>query len=411
MQNSRIFQWRAVSRALALAPFITIGGVSAQPSPPRARLVEDLRLDAKKEDFPAIAAIAVGPRNQIVIPIDGDRQIRVYDANGKRIGSVGRRGKGPGEFEYIGPLMWKADTLVVDDYSQRRFTYISPDVKVLRTAVYPTMKSVQLGARKFDGAPGTGVGPRTAPHRPFAMLPDGSQLAYWNEPVKNPTPLQIALGGPLYIVHVTLDGTARTIFNASDYTDDRIAMEAFGFGEFAPFTFVPKTVASATGDRLAHLASIATSSEGGTFTVSLFRSNGDVAFVRTFPFRGVPIPKAARDSEIADYANGGEGGKAVSDRFQEQARQKMPLAYAGVDDVLAGLDNTVWISLRATAEGRPVLVLNAKGDPIATVLVPKNSRLRQASATHVWMTEKDSDGLVSVVRYKVSGISCGSTGC
>ena len=38
-------------------------------------------------------------------------------------------------------------------------------------------------------------------------------------------------------------------------------------------------------------------------------------------------------------------------------------------------------------------------------------RLRQASANQVWMTETDRDGLVSVVRYRVSGVSCGALSC
>ena len=193
--------------------------------------------------------------------------------------------------------------------------------------------------------------------------------------------------------------------------DERLAIEAFGFTDFAPFVFVPTTVTSVTGDRIAHMASIATSRDGGTFTVSVFRPTGDTTFVRSFPFLGVAISKSARDSALAEYSEGGERGKAVIDRLQEQARQKLPPAYAGVENILLGLDNTVWITLRATAEGRPALVLNGKGDPIATVLVPKNSRLRQANATQLWMTEKDSDGLISVVRYKVSGINCGATGC
>jgi len=37
--------------------------------------------------------------------------------------------------------------------------------------------------------------------------------------------------------------------------------------------------------------------------------------------------------------------------------------------------------------------------------------VRQASATRVWVTETDDDGLSSVVRYRVLGLNCGAGGC
>ena len=388
-------------RVLTAAPLL-----AAQPTPPRARIVEELRLDAKKEDFPSISGLTVGPQRQIAVSIEGDGQIRLYNAIGKRIGAVGRKGQGPGEFLGIGGETWKADTLVVDDNQQRRTTLIASSGKVLRTTFYPTMKSVQLPSRRIDGL-------GTQNQLVMGTAPDGSQLANWHEQVAKPTPLQRAFGGPMHVVRIMPDGNARAIFNASDYMDERWAIEASGIGDMVPFTFTPTTVTSTTGDRIGHLWSHPTSREGGTFVVSVYHPTGDTVFVRTFPFRGVAISNAARESVLEEVSDGhgSEGGNAATKSFREQARQKIPLAYPGVEGIVLGLDTTVWVTLRATAEGNPVLVLNGKGDPVATVMVPRNARLRQASATQVWMTEKDSDGLVSVVRYKVSGISCGATAC
>jgi len=66
-----------------------------------------------------------------------------------------------------------------------------------------------------------------------------------------------------------------------------------------------------------------------------------------------------------------------------------------------GMDGTIWIGLRATAEGNPWLVLDAAGVPIGHVLLPANVVLLQASRQRIWGSEQDSDGLRSVVSYSV----------
>ena len=98
-------------------------------------------------------------------------------------------------------------------------------------------------------------------------------------------------------------------------------------------------------------------------------------------------------------------------RFQSIARARMSNWYVPVETITLGLDQTIWISMRPTAEGRPVLILNGRGDPIGSLLLPRTSRLRQARATHVWVTDTDPDGLTSVVRFRVEGLRCGAVPC
>jgi hypothetical protein len=404
---SKIKSARLRAGLFAIAATMSVGALSAgaQPQAPQARITEDLRLDAEKEDFPAISRIFVGPRGLIAVLIQQDMQIRFYDANGRRTGTAGRKGSGPGEFRDVYNQSWKADTLVVYDGSQRRMTFLSPDAKLLRTEPFPVLQSFNIVQARYGSVAG-------AQHfAPLVIQPDGSLLGYMNERVTNPTPAQQAFGGRSHIVRVDGSGQARSILRHPDHTDPRWAMDAFGFGDAIPFTFYPVMVASSNGDRLAHVTSVPTSSAGGTFTISSFRSNGDTMYVRTFPFRGVAVTRAERDSALKQFDKGGEGGTRVSNRFREVASEKMPSIHPGISHIVLGLDNTLWVALRATATGVPLLALNKKGDPIASVLLPKGSRLRQASATQLWTTQRDDDGLVSVVRYKVAGINCGAAGC
>ena len=88
-------------------------------------------------------------------------------------------------------------------------------------------------------------------------------------------------------------------------------------------------------------------------------------------------------------------------RFRAGARARAPLVYPPTD-VTLGLDGTIWVELRRTDSGTPVHVLSEAGDPIGSLLLPvRSKRIRQASMTHLWVTEWDDLGLASVVRYRV----------
>ena len=102
---------------------------------------------------------------------------------------------------------------------------------------------------------------------------------------------------------------------------------------------------------------------------------------------------------------------SVPEARQEEARKRMPTVYAPVDGVIVGLDRTVWIVLHGTAEGPIALVLNGRGDPINTVVMPKRSYLMQANASNIWMVEESETDLTSIVRYRLSGIRCSAADC
>lgn len=96
-------------------------------------LVEDLRLDAIAEDFSVVWQVSVGPEGEIVVLEPQDHRVRIYDSTGSVVTMIGRRGKGPGEFQYVGTVFWAADTLVVWDVELARGTYLLTDGTLIRT--------------------------------------------------------------------------------------------------------------------------------------------------------------------------------------------------------------------------------------------------------------------------------------
>lgn len=394
---------------LALATALA-SHAEGQPSPPRATITRDLRLDANEEDFPRVRFVYVGPQGQMAIPILNDQNLRIYDSTGKRLAVVGRRGFGPGEFQELFPVGWKGDTIWVNDNSQRRITFIGPDHKVLRTTLAGTF-DVGPSDEERRKARADGMKMEIPTFSIAGILADGTIIGWGHRRWQEDTPAQRAFGAPSPMVRVEKDRKQVTIAILPWGGDPRWGMAVDGFGNYVPFMMPPQVAVSTKGDRIAHVWA-ETKSNGGTFTVSAFRANGDTMFVRTFPFAGVPIPARLRDSAVAVFTRPrGEGSAALGLKFAEMAEAKMPTVYSGAEQLLIGLDATFWVGLRRTDAGQRFLVLNSKGDPVAAVDLPPRTRLMQASATRLYAVETDPDGLQSVIRYAVSGISCGAVPC
>ena len=209
-----------------LLPLLPLG---AQPTAPQLTLAEELRL----EDFPTVTRVLVGPRGQIVVPINADMQLRVYDASGKKLGVVGRRGSGPGEFQFFGPIGWAGDTMWVSDVQQQRTTFVGPDLKVLRTVLWPSS----------PGAIG-GAGERLYIAQPSAFLSDGSVLADGNLAVETERGRQ--LSGTVR-VRLTPGGPAQVVRRYPRTDDSPFMMNVAGFGRWVPFT-LPLVVTARTPD-------------------------------------------------------------------------------------------------------------------------------------------------------------------
>lgn len=386
--------------------FVTPHAVMAQgipPSPPRARLVEELRLNAEVHDFPAVTRVWVGPRGQIVVPIQQDMQLRIFDSTGVLLNRTGRRGSGPEEFRSLGQFGWIADSMFVVDGQLRRVSYLSPDGKPLRSTLHWSPTS-DPGAMATASAP---LSQRISYFQPLAISGNGVVLGGAN--LRPPPGEEGSPFGALVVVRLDPDGRLTELLTIPSADDERwtLRLDSWGFG--IPFTLWPQSAVSSRGDRVAHLWSAATSRAGGTFTVSSFRADGDTVFVRTFPFIGVPIPQSVRDSALAAMlprpGRPTEGPLELHQRRQALTRTRIPPVYAGVEYFVLGLDGTIWVALRRTSEGTPLVALDADtGEPVAQVVLPPGVRLRQATRTRAWVTEADDDGVASVVRYRIEGV-------
>ncbi len=346
-------------------------------------LVEDLRLDANAEDFSVVRRVFVGPQGEIVVPEPQDRRLRLYDSTGTLVAVIGRMGEGPGEFQHVGPVFWAADTLVVFDMQLARATYLLPDGTPARTEAGRFFRP-DFGASGADSS--------FMAFTPEAADEEGAMLgsAY----------LSVSTDGQsgsarLVILRVSRDGEPRVVASPPRWDDERWNVTISGLTNPVPFAFQPWPKIAPDGSRFL-FATADQSTLDATYNLTLVRPTHDTVFTRSYPYAAEPIPDSAMDRGIAGMVPENN----LARRFRALARERAPVAYPPTA-VKLGLDGTIWVTLRPTDHGTPVHVLSETGAPIASLLLPKRTRIQQASMTHVWVTEYDPLDLASVVRYRI----------
>jgi hypothetical protein len=383
--------WRLFLCALGVcvsAPYLT----AAAQAPPELRLTRDLRIDAATNDLTLITppgGIAVSTRGTIAVTQNQDGTIRFFDAQGKSLGTFGRKGQGPGEFQTTNRLTWVGDTLSVSDASTRRYTLISPERSLVRSVSW--LSAVSLATRA-GGEP-----PRARPSPPRVRYADGSMLLTvslatgsampdWPGGEKPGTPF----------IRVDSTGAFQRLIAWSPRAQCEAPFDAGNGpgsgGMVIPFCHQTLEEISPDGNLL---VLVTKGTERSEFRVSVFRANGDTVFSQAVAFQSVPLPKAVADSARASRARGSQSQRDAA------ATMTIPETYPPFSRLIVGRDESVWIESIGPGAERFWYVLGNRGTLAGRAIVPRNVQLMVVSRTEVWGIETDDDGLQHIVRYRV----------
>lgn len=225
----------------------------------------------------------------------------------------------------------------------------------------------------------------------------------------------VANGVPIRLHHVRMcpDGaTLDTIFGVTYGRELNLSLTFGGgmrYGSPQPFTDRPLITPARDGRSLLVLERRADEADGGsTFHLIRLGLSGDTIASRSYPYRPVAIPKDTIERELRQRVERvhevTQGMGIPLSQVQTMVREAMyiPNAYPPVGLLVAGRDGTVWLSRQPQGStSTEWLVLDAHGEPIGSVELPRTLTLMAAERSRVWGIERDEYDVDYIVRYRV----------
>lgn len=336
--------------------------------------------------FTRISGIAIGTTGWVFVAQPDYHEVWVIDEAGKRTKIIGRRGRGPGEFESPQAMYWKGDSLVVWDQRLSRLSLFSEDGGFLRSSMAPVLSSA-LGLLGEDGV----------------VMTHG------------------ALSRDLISGRVTVQPLRRQGMRSGEI--DTLAVlrvdhsmmavktgRGTGYGP-QPFSDNPIWRTAPNGKRLVLInRAVDHLSPDPTFIVTIFDERGDSILSRRIPFDPVPLEQATIDAvakEKASTIRSGMEARGISVPPGAYAFEVFrdafytPRFHPPVEELAIGKNGEMWLRRETRAgESKVVwLVLSAHGEPVANVSLPVELELVTPGRDFFLAARRDSLDVYHLGRY------------
>lgn len=326
---------------------------------------------------------------RIAVANMGTGNIRMYDARGRFVRAIGRRGQGPGEFRQVMGLVRRpGDTLAVID-SREEVEFYSADGKFARGA---------RASSHWNGLVMSG----------FEFLDDGSFVrTSWPQGTNHPDGRWV---DSLAVVVISPNDTAGRIVGrhpAMEFTKT----PALPFAQavtFSPFGFV-------VGDRTGYYVAYA-----DRYEVRRHRPDGSLERI----IRAAWTPQSVRDADRDRYRDfiinlGAEGGGAVDPRLLAQRRKMMEeVSFArslpAYQSMLVDSERHLWVSdatlewflgqgfSRVLSTPTTWRVFDPSGRWLGVVTMPARFRPMDIGRDYVLGLWRDADDVEHVRLYELA---------
>jgi hypothetical protein len=370
-----------------IAFIATLAALASQVAERPARETVTIPGETDQYFLNRVTQVSVGPDGRVLVVDPGEMVIRQFDSLGRYVGAIGRRGRGPGEFQSIA-VGWLADTLYAIDAALGRVSYFDGSGKFLRDSLLPRFdlpdaKSSLVVVRLLRGGRAIGIPPITS---------RGSDP---RAPLVRP----VAGLGPAGVRRLATIGVwpGEVILIAPPRQDwGPILVPGSPLGRLVTrghlWTTTPSgTLLLANADPAEH-----------EFVVTAITFDGDTAFRRVFGYDPMPVPERLVDSLVLRQARVLRGiPLRVAERSVRDAFRPIK-DFPPVSHVLASADGQIWIG-REDIPGRPRrwVVLDAAGRPQFTTATPPGFSALAVGPDWIWGVVADSVGVPSVRKFVV----------
>ena len=366
-------------RLLSVAMVLSVGVAAGQgPSRVHYSLSPEMRIDGDPADLSAVTFVLPTRTGGVVLGQLQDRMLRYFDANGRPMGTFGRSGEGPGEFRQMVTGGLKADTVWVFDLTLLRLTPVTPDRKLLRTA----------RASSGSGFP---------PYVRAVFGPDS--LVLWGHGTPRNGRFERAYirgkAEPVGIFPPSLPTSNLPVI--ADFPPFGCSARSGAAGIAIPYCHRPTEAASGDGGRVAVLTK-PDGADSQDYHLTVLSRAGDTLISRNyhptrFPMRPAVYRKAV-DELLAQVRGNAADVAGLREKMPAPAFYP-PATFALFDD-----SGRLWIGQRIE-NGQYWEILDREGRVLGDVRVPTGVRIEAVTANKVWAVEATSEGIESVIRYRL----------
>jgi hypothetical protein len=338
--------------------------------------------------------------------------------DGTSANRIGRRGKGPGEFEATELVSgFVGDSFVVFDLQLKRLTYFLENGSVAKTLPYDL--------------------PRLAPYHRYnveAFLDDGTVLGHEEKFDQSGTdhhwenPKTAFAAVPAAIAFIarpseTSPGNVPPTDTLTIVKDQKNGFPLFGgativFSIDQPWYDGDLFTTSPDGRMSVRVGRGAPETTKGSYTLTGFR-RGKKAFDLRIPYTARPVDDALvnqwaeqtiGETQAETLVRFAKGHSPDPDKYKDVAAARevfsgalyRPRFTPAVRSVVVGRDETIWIRREwRNAKTASWDVRDWSGKQIAAIDIPESLQMMAATRTAVWGVEKDADGNTIIVRYPV----------
>jgi hypothetical protein len=348
-----------------------------------------MSISGEEAGLTPVGGVTIGSNGVVMVGQPLDFGVRFFEANtGRHLGSVGRRGGGPGEFSNTSWMGRFGDRFWIEDPSLMRVTTVGPARTV--ESVIPVLARSSATSESQAASPLLSGAVR-------ALFYDRSMIiaGILNPAAARPPWHPAGDKGGVYFVRI--DSGGRVTAFLGRVRTGRCVSRYGQMGVIIPLCQEPLSAVSPDGSRVAFVDFQDPEVSNATFEVRVVDSSGRPQYERTFAYAPETIASVARDTALAALrlrANGLQvptGGNTGG----------VPRRYAPVARALIGEDGTLWLERFNGTASHEWLIIDAKGVIIGELLLPSPVRVRWVSRSLFWATESDSDDVESLARYRI----------
>jgi hypothetical protein len=376
---------------------------------PRLAATPGMRIgdvDDPSVGFSRVAGVDVDRDGRIYVEEGMVPEIRVYWPDGRLLRRLGRRGRGPGEFEGPPHFGVTGDTVWAFEYGPDRITLFDRDGALLSTG------RVERVIVPLPDSYGQVL--------PWSMRPDGKFTSSMGRVgfSRDDPPSGVKATDSIPVPFVLFDATGAvtdTIGWAGrppprmwrPPSEDDVEYQFVDIGGRrmsvpSPPTMLPWWEPLADGYLLVEVP-LAENPQDGVFTVTRVGLAGDTVYTRAIHYQPVRYSAADLDTVAARAARGVAGGtpndwKAIAANLRNA--MDFPDTKPPIQLVWVAQDESVWLHLQ---DGDPAsahwLLLDAQGKPRGQLELPEGVRVMWSRGNSFWAVERDEYDVPWVVHF------------